>query len=238
MKARPNISSDQALQQLMEGNQRYAASQLLHPHQSAERRTEVAQGQQPFAAVVGCSDSRVPPEIIFDRGLGDLFVTRLAGNLVDDLALGSLEYAVEHLGVCLIMVLGHKRCGAVAAAVEGGEAPGHIGHLLRAIEPAVMQVKNQPGDLLDRAIKINIARIVGRLRSSRPILGKMIDEGQLKIVGAYYNLDNGKVFILPCLSFMEIENITICLTPRSLSHSQSFHYPHWSETHLTDLHLH
>lgn len=238
MEARPIMSSDQALQQLMEGNQRYTASQLIHPHQIPARRIEVAGGQHPFAAVVGCSDSRVPPEIIFDQGLGDLFVTRLAGNLVDDLALGSLEYAVEHLGVPLIMVLGHRRCGAVAAAVEGGEAHGHIGHLIRAIEPAVSEVKNQPGDLLDKAIKVNIARIVGRLRSSKPILGKMIDENHLKIVGAYYDLDCGKVFILPCMNFKEIENITICLTPRSLSHTQSFHYPLWSETHLTDYHLH
>jgi carbonic anhydrase len=135
------LTGDQALQELMNGNKRYVAAELAHPNQTAARRAEVAKGQDPFAIIVGCSDSRVPPEIIFDQGLGDLFVTRVAGNIVDDVVLGSIEYAAEHLGVPLIVVLGHKRCGAVEAAAKGGDAPVHIRSLVEAIKPAIKKAK-------------------------------------------------------------------------------------------------
>lgn len=191
------ISGNTALQKLIDGNKRYVAAKLSHPNQTAERRTEVAKGQHPFAVIVGCSDSRVPPEIIFDQGIGDLFVIRVAGNIVDDVALGSIEYAVEHLAVQLIVVLGHERCGAVEATVKGGGTAGHIGSLVEAIKPAVEKVKEQPGDLVDNAIKSNVKMIVQKLKSSKPILENLVKKGTLKIVGVRYDLDDGTVEIIP-----------------------------------------
>ena len=191
------VTGEAARQALIDGNKRYADAKLSHPNQAAERRAEVAKGQHPFAAIVSCSDSRVPPEVIFDQGLGDLFVIRLAGNILDDAALGSLEYAVEHLGVKHILVLGHERCGAVDATVKGGEAPGHIGSLVKAIQPAVDKVKNQPGDLLDNAVRANVAMVVQQLKSSGPILEEFVKKGELTIDGARYDLDDGVVAILP-----------------------------------------
>ena len=142
------MDGDRALQKLMEGNTRYVSARLAHPNQTPARRAEVSEGQHPFAVIVGCSDSRLPPEIIFDQGLGDLFVVRLAGHVLNDEALGSIEYAVEHLGTQLIMVLGHDRCGAVTAAVKEGDASGHLGSIMKAIAPAVKKAKDRPGDLL------------------------------------------------------------------------------------------
>ncbi len=191
------ISGEGARQKLADGNKRYVDAKLSHPDQTAERRTEVAKGQHPFAAIVSCSDSRVPPEVIFDQGLGDLFVIRLAGNILDDAALGSLEYAVEHLGVKHIMVLGHERCGAVDATVKGGEVPGHIGSLVKAIQPAVDKVRNQPGDLLDNAVRANVTMVVQQLKSSGPILEELTKKGELTIDGARYDLDDGEVVVLP-----------------------------------------
>jgi len=191
------VNGDAAQQKLIAGNKRYVDARLSHPNQTARRRTEVAQGQHPFAAIVSCADSRVPPEIIFDQGLGDLFVIRLAGNILDDAALASLEYAVDHLGVKYIMVLGHERCGAVEATIKGGEAPGHIGVLIKAIQPAVDKVRNQPGDLLDNAVRANITMVVQQLKSSPPILAELVKKGALAIVGACYDLEDGVVAILP-----------------------------------------
>ncbi|HEY4484757.1 MAG TPA: carbonic anhydrase, partial [Nitrospiria bacterium] len=125
------LNPDKALTMLMEGNARYVEGKMLHPNQAADRMGELAKGQHPFAVILGCADSRVPPEIVFDQGLGDLFVLRVAGNIADDAVIGSIEYAVEHLGTTLVFVLGHERCGAVSAAVEvvtkGAKVPGHIG---------------------------------------------------------------------------------------------------------------
>jgi len=184
-------SGEQALQSLVAGNMRYVGTKLAHPNQSAERRLEVAKGQRPFAAILGCSDSRVPPELIFDQGLGDLFVVRVAGNVVDDVVLGSLEYAVAHLGVSLIMVLGHERCGAVEAALKGGEAPGHVRSVVAAIAPAVEKVKGQPGDPLNNAVSANVEMVVAQLRSSQPVLSVIVGVGKLRVVGARYDLDSG-----------------------------------------------
>jgi len=187
---------NEALQKLIEGNRRFATSESVHPNQTAERRTEVSKGQKPFAVIVGCSDSRVPPEIIFDQGLGDLFIIRVAGNIVDEVALGSIEYAVDHLGTELVLVLGHGNCGAVTASVKGGKVHGHVGIIVRAITPAVEKAKKQPGDLIDNSIKTNIKLIVNQIRSTKPILSKLVKEDKLKIVGAYYNIENGVVDII------------------------------------------
>lgn len=191
------LSGEASRQKLIDGNKRYVDAKLSHLNQTAERRAEVAKGQHPFAAIVSCSDSRVPPEVIFDQGLGDLFVIRLAGNILDDAALGSLEYAVAHLGIKYILVLGHERCGAVDATVKGGEVPGHIGSLVKAIQPAVDKVKNQPGDLLDNAVRANVTMVVQQLKSSGPILESSVKKGELTIDGARYDLDDGVVAILP-----------------------------------------
>jgi len=189
----PAASSTVSLQKLIEGNKRYIDAKTTHPDQSVQRRAEVAKGQHPFAVIVCCSDSRLPPEIIFDQGLGDLFVIRLAGNIMDDAALGSIEYAVEHLGVNLVMILGHERCGAVEATIKGGEAPGHIGSLVKAIQPAVDKAKKQPGDLTDNVVRENIKMIVQQVTSSEPILSELAKSGALSVIGARYDLDDGVV---------------------------------------------
>ena len=191
------LADNTAQQKLLNGNKRYLDDKPIHPNRTAQRRAEVAKGQHPFAAIVCCSDSRVPPEIIFDQGVGDLFIVRLAGNVVGDAALGSLEYAVKNLGVKYIMVLGHENCGAVKAALKGGKAPGHIGSLIKAIQPAIAKAKGQPGDPLKNAVKANIKLVVRQLKTSKPILEKRVKQGKLTIAGACYNLDDGKVTIQP-----------------------------------------
>lgn len=188
-----------ALGKLEEGNRRYADGGLTHPNQSVERRKEVAQGQHPFAIIVGCSDSRVPPEIVFDQGLGDLFVIRIAGQVVDDSALGSIEYAVEHLHVGLIVVLGHERCGAVDAAVDavvnGTEYHEHIKTLVDAIKPAVEHVKDKPGDILENSVKENATQVAHKLKEAEPVIKEEVEHGKVNIVSGYYDLETGVVTI-------------------------------------------
>ena len=190
------ISSDEALQKLVEGNRRHLSGEFTITQRLAERRQQVAKAQHPFAAILGCSDSRLPPEIVFDHSLGDLFVVRVAGNIVDMNGLASLEFAATQFGTPLIMVLGHARCGAVAAALAEAKVPGHIVSLVDAIKPAVAMSKGQPGDPLDNAIRANIRRMVEELKTSQPILGDLVKAGTLKVVGALYSLDTGKVEII------------------------------------------
>jgi len=189
------ITGEQALQNLMEGNARYASGNASHPDQSVERRSELIAGQHPFAVIVGCSDSRVPPEVIFDQGLGDIFVIRTAGQVLDDVAIGSIEYAVEHLAVPLVVVLGHDSCGAVTAAVMGGEAEGHLDSIVNFIEPAVDDAREMgnASDLLNNSIDNNVYNIVDELKDSQPILSEKVENGELLIVGARYHLDSGEV---------------------------------------------
>lgn len=194
--AEPTQAGDESLQRLMEGNERHFAKKFIHPDHWEVQRVEVAKGQHPFAILLSCADSRVPPEIIFDQGLGDLFVVRVAGNVTDPVVLGSIEYAAEHLEVPLVMVLGHERCGAVGAAVKGGELPGHLDALVAPIKPAVRAAKKQKGDLLDNAVRANVQMVVDQLRSSKPLLGHLVHEGKLKVVGARYDLESGRVELL------------------------------------------
>jgi carbonic anhydrase len=182
--------------QLMSGNKRYAAGKPSHPHQDFQRRAELAKVQHPFAAVLSCADSRVPPEVVFDEGLGDLFTVRVAGNIVDDAVTGSLEYAVEHLGTPVVMVLGHERCGAVQAAIGGGEPKTHIEALTSAINPAVTEAKKQKGDLVSNSVRANVRLMVQQLRTSKPILAEAVAKGKVKIVGAVYDLDSGVVKLI------------------------------------------
>src|SRR3977135_2510796 len=184
------VTPDEALNRLKAGNDRFASSKESTSKPVAARRAETAQSQHPFATIIGRADSRVAPEIIFDQSIGDLFVIRTAGNLVDDYALGSIEYAVEHLGVRLIVVLGHERCGAVTAALSGGSAPGHINLLVRDIKPAVAASKGKEGDALTNAIHENDAEVAKKIRSQAQ-LGELAS--QVRIVEGYYNLDTGKV---------------------------------------------
>jgi carbonic anhydrase len=188
--------NSESLVKLLDGNLRFTSGSSIHGNQSLDRVKEVVKGQHPFAIIVGCSDSRVPPEVVFDQGVGDLFVIRTAGNLVDDIAMGSIEYAVEHLHVPLIMVLGHEKCGAVDAALHGGEAPGQIQKLIDKIKPAVDATASLPGDKLDNAVINNIKRIVDQLKHSKPIIEEFLHHKKINIVGARYDLDEGKVTLV------------------------------------------
>lgn len=190
-----SITAEDALIKLMEGNSRFVEFKQNHPHQNKARLEEVASTQKPFAIIVGCSDSRVPPEIIFDQGMGDLFVIRNAGNVVDDFAMASIEYAVQHLGVRLIVVLGHERCGAVDATIKGGDLPGHLNKLTSEIKPSIHSAKRVTGDLLTNVIYSNTKRISGQIGSSEKLLKDFVDNKGLKVVSAYYDLDTGKVEI-------------------------------------------
>ena len=188
-----SVSAAEAWERLVLGNKRYVSGKMAHPRENKKRRAEIAKMQKPFVIILSCSDSRVPPEILFDQGLGDVFVIRTAGNVVDSIALGSIEYAVEHLGVKLIVVLGHERCGAVSATVKGGEVPGHIASIVQKIKPAVKAAKKQKGDLVENAVRENVKRIVKELKASEPILSEFVEEHGLKVIGARYDLDSGKI---------------------------------------------
>jgi len=218
------ISPAEAISKLKEGNSRFTAGNMQHPRESndertymaknsyenagmtflgmtadeaAKRRAELIKSQHPIAAIVSCSDSRVPTEIVFDQGLGDLFIVRVAGNVINDEGLGSIEYSVDHLGARLILVLGHQSCGAVKAARDTiaakGKAPGHIQSLVTAIKPAVEATAK---DDLDTTIKANVKNVVQALRSSTPILKAEVDSGKIQVVGGYYSLDTGAVTFL------------------------------------------
>lgn len=187
--------SDQALLRLVKGNERYVANAAEHPRQSSERRAETSKGQEPFAIVLTCADSRVCPEVVFDQGLGDLFVLRNAGNILDDHTIGSIEYAVEHLHTRLIIVMGHEKCGAVSAAVAGGEAPGHIHSVVEAIKPAVDQTK-ATGDKVENAVRANAQRVASILSRTEPIISQEVKAGKVKVVAARYDLATGRVEIL------------------------------------------
>lgn len=183
--------SSNLIQKLMDGNKRFVDGKLEHPHQNAERRNELLNHQNPFAVVLSCSDSRVPPEVIFDQGIGDLFIIRVAGNIISDEVLGSIEYAVEHLGVELLVVLGHEKCGAVDAALSKKEFPEHISSLTNAIRPAIKNSND-----LDEAVRANVKYVVKQLKTSKPILEESIHAGHLKVIGARYDFDDGSVGVV------------------------------------------
>ncbi len=184
---------DSALVELKAGNDRYVKGQSTAFQTLTKERTASATKQKPFAIVVSCSDSRVPPEEVFDQGVSELFVIRTAGGVLDKAVLGSIEYAAEHLGVRLIVVLGHERCGAVTASVESGEAAGNIGYIVEQIKPAVESAQKLKGDLLNNAIHENMSLIQHQIATAEPVLKELTEKGELKIVGAYYDLDEGTV---------------------------------------------
>ncbi|MBD1859612.1 MULTISPECIES: carbonic anhydrase [Leptolyngbya] len=190
------VSPDAAIKRLLEGNQRFMEGKRQNPNQSRLRLQETAVAQYPFASILGCADSRVPAEIVFDQGLGDLFVVRVAGNVASQTAIGSLEFSTAVLGSQLIVVVGHSRCGAVVAATKGDPLPGRIGTFVEEIKPAVARVVAKTGDLQQNAVIANVQYQAERLAESSTILAGLIKEGKLKIVGGRYDLSSGKFVIV------------------------------------------
>lgn len=197
------LTPDQILAKLLDGNKRFMKGDTANPRRKPEDFAKLEEGQNPMAVIVGCADSRVSPELVFDQGVGDLFVVRIAGNIVSGAGptvKGSIEFAVAELGVPLIMVLGHSKCGAVKSAIKHLDAkdslPGEINELVNLIKPAVAQSKGEKGDSLENAIKANVAIGVKRLQGLEPILAGPVKEGKVKIVGGVYNLGTGEVQML------------------------------------------
>lgn len=194
--AKDDISPEKAQQMLMEGNERFINRRTKNStNRDIARIRAVAKTQKPFAAILGCADSRVPAEIVFDQGFGDLFVCRVAGNIATPEEIGSLEFGSLVLGAKVIMVLGHERCGAVDATIKGAQVPGQIASLLDAIKPAVEETKDQTGDRLENACKANVLAQAKKLRAS-PVIAELTEAGKLKVVGGYYDLDTGTVSIV------------------------------------------
>lgn len=194
------LTADEALRRLLEGNERFIANQERHPHRGPELRLQLAEAQHPFAVILGCSDSRVAPEILFDEGLGDLFVIRNAGNIVDTTCLASVEYGVGHLEVPLVLVLGHERCGVVTAAVaiarEGREVQGHIWNLIDAVRPALEKSAEGTEDVIEQTVRAHVMIQVERLRRADPIVSRAVRAGTTRVVGARYDIDQGQVEVL------------------------------------------
>ncbi len=187
-----------ALEKLKSGNKRFAEGSPIHPDETLERLRELKQGQHPFAIIVSCSDSRVPPELIFDQGFGDIFSVRTAGNIIGDYELGSIEYAVEHLHCKFILVLGHKDCGAIKSFVESKGCYEHFDHIKTIID----YISNEEEEIellqsnvlnLDRAIDANVQHGVKLLKASEPILKHLVDNNEVSVMGGYYDLETGIV---------------------------------------------
>ncbi|MGW0732149.1 carbonic anhydrase [Streptomyces sp. NPDC002851] len=188
------LTARQALARLIEGNRRYAAVHSRHPHEDLARRHSLVGGQHPFATVLGCVDSRVPPELIFDQGLGDLFCMRTAGHVLDEAVLGSIQYGIAELHIPLVLVLGHEGCGAVAATLDhvrtGEPAPGHLARLIDSISLAAEATREGPGDWADRAVRTNSLRVRDALRRDHELSGTTV-------LAARFDLDSGRVGLLP-----------------------------------------
>lgn len=193
--ADPDITPDAVLKRLLEGNSRFIEQKRRNPHQNLARLVEVSEGQKPLAVILTCADSRVVPDIIFDRGIGDLFVVRVAGNVAPEAEIASLEYACHVLGVKLLVVMGHERCGAVQAALTGEKLPGLMGSLVEMILPAIAISEGKTGDRLENAIKANVL-----LQRDRVLLSELISQrvkgGKTKVIASYYDLDTGKVSLI------------------------------------------
>jgi carbonic anhydrase len=197
--AKSDVTADTALKMLQEGNARFVASGPKRPNQNAKRRVETAdKGQSPFAVLLSCADSRVPVEVLFDRGIGDLFVVRVAGNIASKTDIGSMEYAVDHLGSPLVVVLGHTKCGAVTATIQGGEVPPNIKAIVDCIEPAVGKARTTCPDksgepLLQEAITANVWQAMEDMYKNSPLMRSKVKDGKLKLVGGIYDIKTGKV---------------------------------------------
>ena len=186
------------IEQLMEGNHRFASMHQSHPHDTKQRRVEISEAQHPFAAIICCSDSRVPPELVFDQGLGDLFVVRTAGNLMSGLEIGSIEYAVEHLGVKEVIIMGHKECGALKAFAEGGTVSGHIKDIVDSIksEQEIRQLPANDKNLLNDCIRANVLHGMHQLKLQSTLLASRINKNELQVLGACYDMRSGVVELI------------------------------------------
>lgn len=192
-----NITAEEALKQLQQGNERFIQLKLKHPDADKKRRKDMLKGQHPFAVILSCSDSRVPPELIFDQGLGDIFEIRNAGNVLDEHVIGSIEYAVMHCGVKLILIMGHQDCGAIAATLSGKSETKYIKSLEDSIQPAVEECKEKGLEInSDNVVKAHVMQDIEELLSQDSDLVKYMKENNVKIVPAYYHLDTGKVDFL------------------------------------------
>ncbi|MCM2356812.1 MAG: carbonic anhydrase [Geobacteraceae bacterium] len=195
------MSADEALNKLLDGNKRYVESKMNSCGETtAAAREKLATGQKPYAIILSCSDSRVPPEIVFDKSLGEIFVVRVAGNVPDPIVLGSIEYAAEHLGSPLIMVLGHERCGAVKATVDAkGKGEGNIGAIVKTIAPALKKAKKQckeEAKLVECVVEENARMVAANLTKQSKVIRELVKEHKVKIVAAKYDLDDGKVRVM------------------------------------------
>jgi carbonic anhydrase len=193
-----SMTPDEALAALKTGNARYVSSPEVCAANLGKRRADVAHSQAPWATIVGCSDSRVPPELLFGGlGLGEVFVARNAGNMVDTATMGTIEYGAAVLGAPLILVLGHERCGAVVAACDvvakKATFPGSIGPMVKAIVPAALAVRNQPGDFVDNTVRESAKRTALQIATKSPIVAPLVKKGSVKVVAGRYDLDDGKV---------------------------------------------
>ena len=186
---------DYALQALIDGNKRFSGHHPSHPHQDKKRVSDVSKGQHPFATVLTCADSRVPVELLFDQGVGDIFDVRVAGNIVTPGIMGSLEYAIDQLNTPVLMVLGHENCGAVTAAVQNLKLAGDMGTFVDAIMPAVKQSQGQEGDTIDNAVRQNVKYQIEQITKS-DLVKKRLDAGTLKLVGSRYDLDSGSISVI------------------------------------------
>jgi carbonic anhydrase len=202
--AAPKQSADDALKNLLDGNKRFINNNHRHTNDSIETVKTLASGQSPYAIILTCSDSRLPPELLFDTGIGEVFVVRVAGNTTDQVILGSVEYAAEHLGTPLVMVLGHEKCGAVKATVEAkGKADGNIGSIVKGIAPAYQKAlaANNKGtakdsQFVEAVADANIALVKANLTKQSTVLKHLVDAKKLKIVAAKYHIDHGLVQLM------------------------------------------
>jgi len=199
--ATTSVTADEAFARLKAGNEKYVGAPQVCAADLVNQRQQVAKGQTPWATIITCSDSRVPPELLFGGlGLGELFVARNAGNMVDTATMGTIEYGAEHLGVPLIVVMGHEKCGAVAAACEVAEKhtklPGSIGPMVNAIVPAALAMRGKPGDFVDNTVRESAKRTAAKVATKSPIVSHLIKDTKVKVMAAYYDLDNGRVEFL------------------------------------------
>jgi len=196
MQPKLKLTGKEALQRLLDGNKRFISGALEHPNHCEESRRGLVAGQEPIAVVLTCADSRVPPVDVFDQGLGDIFVVRVAGNIINDQILGSIEYAVAHLHTPLVMVMGHSSCGAVSAVAQGVKLDGHIASLTPSIDAALKKTKSLEGNWTNNAAKELALATAQKIAQSEPIVFDLVQEGRVLVVATYYNLETGEVTLL------------------------------------------
>lgn len=196
MQPKLKLTGKEALQRLLDGNKRFIGGRLEHPNHCEESRRGLVTGQEPIAVVLTCADSRVPPVDVFDQGLGDIFVVRVAGNIINDQILGSIEYAVAHLHTPLVMVMGHSSCGAVGAVAQGVKLDGHIASLTPSIDAALKRTRNLEGDWTNNAAKELAVATARKIAASEPIVCDLVRDGRVLVVAAYYDLETGEVSLL------------------------------------------